>query len=172
MLDITEKNLRIISVNFLILGIMLLYISIPLFESDSINFIQFAGGTIMVVVSILMLAFPILFLKPTVDSKKESAPPDGLFDQEKITKGFNTHRLNPEDNYCRPEIIFQETFQKRYDRDMYDALKDISGIKRAEGEDKHLTDREQRLMLSVVQWMGSPSGQGFIEECQEKIKQK
>ena len=34
-----------------------------------------------------------------------------------------------------------------------------------------LSDREKTIMLSTIQWLGSPVGQGFLRECGfEKIK--
>jgi hypothetical protein len=29
----------------------------------------------------------------------------------------------------------------------------------------HLTDREKQIVLSTIQWLGSPVGQGFLNDC-------
>tara|TARA_R110000851_G_scaffold47424_2_gene115165 strand:- start:15686 stop:15946 length:261 start_codon:yes stop_codon:yes gene_type:complete len=29
----------------------------------------------------------------------------------------------------------------------------------------YLTDREKKIILSTIQWLGSPVGQGFLNEC-------
>ncbi len=35
----------------------------------------------------------------------------------------------------------------------------------------YLSDREKQIVLSTIQWLGSPVGQGFLRECGfEKIK--
>lgn len=36
---------------------------------------------------------------------------------------------------------------------------------------EYLTDREKRIMLGTVQWLGSNVGQSFLRECGFKLKQ-
>lgn len=31
--------------------------------------------------------------------------------------------------------------------------------------EEYLTDREKQIMITTIQWLGSPVGQGFLENC-------
>lgn len=35
----------------------------------------------------------------------------------------------------------------------------------------YLTNRERQIVLSTIQWLGSPVGQGFLESCELKAKE-
>ena len=37
--------------------------------------------------------------------------------------------------------------------------------------DDFLSDREKRIVISTIQWLGSPVGQGFLSECGFEIKE-
>jgi hypothetical protein len=30
---------------------------------------------------------------------------------------------------------------------------------------EYLSEREKKIMISTIQWLGSPVGQGFLKEC-------
>jgi hypothetical protein len=77
------------------------------------------------------------------------------------TSGFKEHRLKKDDKYYANEIKVLEVFNR-------DHLKDASFIVFGQkaGFDfepvECLTDREEKIVLAVIQWLGTPVGQGFI----------
>lgn len=36
----------------------------------------------------------------------------------------------------------------------------------------YLTDREKRIVISTIQWLGSPVGKGFLSSCGFELKEK
>lgn len=36
----------------------------------------------------------------------------------------------------------------------------------------YLSDREKRIVISTIQWLGSPVGQGFLRECGFELKKE
>ena len=36
--------------------------------------------------------------------------------------------------------------------------------------DDYLSDREKNIVLSTIQWLGSPVGQGFLRDCDFELK--
>lgn len=77
-----------------------------------------------------------------------------------MLQGFNTHRLQENDPYHKPEIVYAESFRTKFgkkDSTIAEHLQKIVG-------GSSLSEREQRVALSVVQWLGTPVGQGFIEK--------
>jgi hypothetical protein len=76
---------------------------------------------------------------------------------------MHRHGSNPK------EKEFYEKFLINNDRDM-DLIIFGHGSNSFRPLD-HLSDREKQIVLSTVQWLGSPVGQGFLRECGfEKIK--
>lgn len=57
------------------------------------------------------------------------------------------------------EKEFYEKFLENNDRDM-----DLIVFGHGKPLD-YLTDREKQIVLSTVQWLGSPVGQGFLNNC-------
>jgi hypothetical protein len=83
------------------------------------------------------------------------------------TSGFKEYRLKKDDKYYAKEIKALEIFNK-------DHLKDASSIVFGQKEgtgfypNEYLTDREEKIVLGVIQWLGTPVGQGFIDELNNK----
>jgi hypothetical protein len=38
--------------------------------------------------------------------------------------------------------------------------------------EKRLTEEEQQIMLTTIQWLGSPVGQGFLRNCGFELKEE
>lgn len=76
---------------------------------------------------------------------------------------MHRHESNPK------EREFYEKFLAGNDRDM-DLIIFGHGSNSFRPLD-NLSDREKQIVLSSIQWLGSPVGQGFLRECGfEKIK--
>jgi hypothetical protein len=79
------------------------------------------------------------------------------------TSGFKEYRLNKEDKYYATEIKALEVFNQDY---LKDADLIVFGQKDGtcmEAKD-NLTDREEKIVLGVIQWLGTPIGRGFIRQ--------
>jgi hypothetical protein len=84
--------------------------------------------------------------------------------------GFKTyrHKDNPK------EKEFHDKFLRHHNRDGYNDMDNIvfgtgeRGMRPAE----YLTDREKQIVLSTIQWLGSPVGQGFLNSCGFEEKKK
>lgn len=77
-----------------------------------------------------------------------------------MAQSFNIERTMDKQNYSEKEVLelFTKTFSK------HELSQIVFGTK-PNGEVKnHLTDREESVVLSVIQWLGSPVGQGFINK--------
>jgi hypothetical protein len=77
-------------------------------------------------------------------------------------EGFNKHRWD--DNPKEKEI--HDKFKKEFvgvrePRDLCDFI--VFGEQLAPND--YLTDREKQIVLSAMQWLGSPAGQDFLREC-------
>lgn len=81
------------------------------------------------------------------------------FDLEE-PKGFNTHRHahNPK------ERQLHDNFVKEYINGYLCAndIRDIVFTTSIGDPKEYLTDREKRIVISTIQWLGSPVGQGFL----------
>jgi hypothetical protein len=80
-------------------------------------------------------------------------------------KGFKDyrHETNPK------EKEFHDKFLKSHDRERYNDMDFIVfGHSKSDTgtlPDDYLTDREKQIVLSTIQWLGSPVGQGFLLDC-------
>lgn len=85
------------------------------------------------------------------------------------TSGFKEHRLKKDDKYYEKEIKALEIFNQ-------DHLKDASLIVFGQEDGKsmtpkeYLTEREEKIVLGVIQWLGTPVGQGFINQLNSQEK--
>jgi hypothetical protein len=79
------------------------------------------------------------------------------------TSGYKEYRLIKDDPYHEKEIKALEVFNKEY-------LKDTSFIVFGENPNSgiepndYLTERDEKVVLGFVQWLGTPIGQSFIEQ--------
>jgi len=77
-------------------------------------------------------------------------------------EGFKTNRhgQNPK------EKEFHDKFLKEHNRKGYEDMDLIVfGHKENLRPNDILTPREKKIVLSTIQWLGSPVGQGFLREC-------
>lgn len=79
------------------------------------------------------------------------------------TSGYKDYRLKQDDKYYSQEIKFLEVFNKNY-------LKDVDLIVTGVGKSdfmaqKDLNEDEIKAVLGVLQWLGTPVGEGFLREC-------
>lgn len=79
------------------------------------------------------------------------------------TSGFKEYRLKEGDKYYEKEIKVLEVFNNDH-LEHADLIvfgqKEGSGM----GAKDFLTDREKKIVLGVIQWLGTPVGRGFINQ--------
>lgn len=78
-------------------------------------------------------------------------------------KGHSAYRLNNTDSYNDLERkytqVFKELCRTGFDINYFGGLND-----RGTGAKRYLTDEEKRIVLTVIQWLGTPVGQTFLGE--------
>lgn len=84
------------------------------------------------------------------------------------TSGFKEYRLIEGDDYYKEEIKALEIFNRGHLEHA-----DLIVFGQKAGADfltpnDYLSDREERIVLGVIQWLGTPTGLGFITQLQEK----
>lgn len=78
-------------------------------------------------------------------------------------KSYKTHRFK--NNHKEKE--FHDNFLKEHNRKGYQDMDLIvfghesTSLK----PNDYLTDREKQIVLSTIQWLGSPVGQNFLDSC-------
>lgn len=72
-------------------------------------------------------------------------------------EGFRPYRY--EENKKEQLFVKQINQELEYSKSF---LKDISGIENS--DEKFLSDREEKIIISIIQWIGSPVGQSFIKK--------
>ncbi len=80
-------------------------------------------------------------------------------------KGFKTHRhdSNPKEKEFHDKFIAEYVTSKH---NSGIGLERIALPTDGRGEpNEYLTDREKQIMISTIQWLGSPVGTGFLEKC-------
>jgi len=76
-------------------------------------------------------------------------------------KSFKTHRHESNPKEKEFYHIFMEEHSKGTDMDLI-----VFGHPNDSALPKdYLSDREKRIVLSTIQWLGSPVGQGFLNSC-------
>lgn len=85
------------------------------------------------------------------------------------TSGFKEYRLNKDDKYYAKEIKALEVFNQDH---LEHADLIVFGQKEGIGMEAKdfLTDREEKIVLAVIQWLGTPVGQGFISAFNDKVE--
>lgn len=86
-----------------------------------------------------------------------------LNNMENITDlkaGFNTHRLKENDPYHKKECDFVKAINHeiKYNNNYLAQI-----VNNPDNKD-YLEDNEEKIVLSVIQWLGTPVGQGFLEK--------
>jgi hypothetical protein len=75
--------------------------------------------------------------------------------------GFKPHRLKQDDDYFKAEVALNNAFNKRDDWDLI-----IFGGKGDGWQPKDfLSEREKMIAVSTIQWLGTPVGKSFLEQC-------
>lgn len=80
------------------------------------------------------------------------------------TSGFKEYRLKKDDKYYSEEIKALEIFNRDHINHS-----DLIVFGQKEGTsmepNDRLSDREEKIVLGVIQWLGTPVGRGFLNEC-------
>ena len=77
--------------------------------------------------------------------------------------GFNVHRLDPKQENHK-EVAFAETWMEENNHGMGKQLVEylIEGC----------SFRDEQVVATIIQWLGSDAGQGFLKKVEEKINKK
>lgn len=84
--------------------------------------------------------------------------------------GFKDYRLKENDEYYAKEIKALEVFNERTYLENIDLI--VFGQKPGTSMEANdnLTERERKIVLSTIQWLGTPVGQSFLEEITQVKK--
>ena len=74
--------------------------------------------------------------------------------------GFNAHRLKENDPYHKKEIDFVKAINQEIKYNNNTLAQIVNHVDHKE----YLEENEEKIVLSVIQWLGTPVGQGFIEK--------
>jgi hypothetical protein len=79
-------------------------------------------------------------------------------------KGFKTYRhdSNPKEKELHDKFLKDHIFDKNVDIDLL-VFPPANPSQRYAVDT--LSDREKQIMLSTIQWLGSPVGQSFLKDC-------
>ena len=82
------------------------------------------------------------------------------------TSGFKEYRLKKDDRYYAKEIKALEVFNQNH---LQHASSIVFGVKEGTSFEAKgtLKGREEKIVLAVIQWLGTPVGQGFIKAFNE-----
>ncbi len=84
---------------------------------------------------------------------------------KKEWQGINSHRYknNPQ------ELKFAEVWQKLNDRKIMNNYSTIDYVlnRKSEAYVEVCSERDQEVACSIIQWLGSPCGQRFLESVKE-----
>lgn len=83
-----------------------------------------------------------------------------IIDGVELKVGFNDHRLKPNDDYYKKEI----DFVKAINNEMKFSHNYLAQIVNNPDHKEWLHEHEEQTVLSVIQWLGTPVGQGFLEK--------
>lgn len=80
--------------------------------------------------------------------------------------GFNRHRLKT-DGYHNKEVAYMKVMQKFADQtsNFFDIV--VFGTNGAMRPADHLSERELKIVASVLQWLGTPVGEAYLRESEE-----
>lgn len=83
------------------------------------------------------------------------------------SSGFKDHRLVEGDKYFKKEVKALEIFNTEHPS-VYNRSQIVFGTEENGEPKEYLTDREERILLSTIQWLGTPVGQSFLEKLKEE----
>ena len=81
--------------------------------------------------------------------------------QKHYHNGINKHRLGENSLELAFAFVWQEINEQR---DLLECLLHTGGS----GFPKELTDRDREVAATIIQWLGSPVGQDFLREVEER----
>lgn len=81
-------------------------------------------------------------------------------DTTELKVGFNSHRLKENDSYHKKEC----DFVKAINHEMKFNNSFLAQIVNHSEHKKYLEDNEEKIVLSVIQWLGTPVGQSFLDK--------
>jgi len=85
-------------------------------------------------------------------------------DFTKLMTGFNSHRLIDDDPYYKKECDFVKTINE----DITLNRKSLAQIVNMPNHRAWLEEKDEKIVLSVIQWLGTPVGQDFICRAQSR----
>jgi len=83
--------------------------------------------------------------------------------ETELRVGYNSHRLKVGDPYHKKEIDFVKAINN-FIRGNNNTLSEIINSPNNGG---YLDEHEEKIVLSVIQWLGTPVGQGFLEKVEK-----
>jgi hypothetical protein len=86
-----------------------------------------------------------------------------MAEEQKV--GFNAHRLKPGDPYYKKEVDFVKAINQeiKYNKGF------LAGIVNHPDHKEWLEEDQEKIVLSVIQWLGTPVGQGFLEKVSNVV---
>lgn len=78
--------------------------------------------------------------------------------------GYNVHRLNPENGCPEQEVEFIKFLNKWFKGNPNILNQAIFGANSQGRPKDYLNDREERIVASLIQWLGSPVGFTFLSD--------
>lgn len=87
-------------------------------------------------------------------------------------EGFNIHRhmSNPKEKELHDKFI-EDFIDRKYSANTIDRLV-FGHPSNSFDPNDYLSDREKQIVISTIQWLGSPVGQGFLRDCGFKLENK
>lgn len=82
--------------------------------------------------------------------------------------GFNAKRLIENDPYYKTEVDLVKNLNKRFT--FINLSRIVFGSDSQGRPNDYLTEREEKIVASVIQWLGTPVGKHFLAECGFKYK--
>jgi hypothetical protein len=81
-------------------------------------------------------------------------------EKETLRVGFNSHRLKEDDEYYKKECDFVKAINNEMNYNHQFLAQIVNHSLRKD----YLELDEEKIVLSVIQWLGTPVGQGFLEK--------
>lgn len=84
------------------------------------------------------------------------------------TSGFKEYRLKKDDKYYAKEFKALEIFNEDY---LEHASAIVFGVEEGTGfyPNEYLTEREEKIVLGIIQWLGTRLGEEFIRRLNEEL---
>ncbi len=80
-------------------------------------------------------------------------------DISKLKTGFSTHRLQDNDPYFKKECDFVVAINNEFQFNKNQLAQIVNNP-----DKKYLDEHEEKIVLSTIQWLGTPFGQSFLKE--------